>query len=240
MPVVNVIPNSVTSLAFDEWSLTGANKAVAVAPGDAFPVTHDDMTTRIQGAGNSTLRTQDVKCNSTKWPSSIGSISYLKVGTRITVDGAPSTCVIKWGPANASGWLYTETVPTGGTVWQTLGPTAHGKPGGGQWVAADCSEHVTWLRINGYSNDAQTHYCTSLWFEMDYSVGHGFVLGLIFSIGGVSALPLAGAIADFGQFRTWLDWAERRKQAWLKPHEVIRAWDELKAYPFPHHFVLGC
>lgn len=233
-----------TPRTYDEWTLgAGGNKGSAVLPGGgrAGPMTHDDDSTYLVKTGTDNGE-QEISLDEPVGP--IGTITALTLGFRHRWNGASNNSARGLQFINSAGVLGGEVVGVQDSVatYATLGPSNAFslRPGGGSWVASDFTAaapddvRVYVSQIGADAPDGTL--VTSIWGEMTYETPSGGFAFLL-QLAGAAALPFVGRM-DFGQFTRYLSWRQRYhpRHTIMTGDEVVRAWDEIRAYRHPRFF----
>lgn len=252
MPTEFFYPDAVNAapVTHDAWSANSGNKGAAVLPGGgrAGPMTHDDDSTYLSaGGGGVGPDNQEI---SVDFPGPVGVLTALTGSFRHRFVSGSSGNVRRALYWAINGTLGAElaSVIDGTTSYadttDTDALTGH-RPGGGNVNSGDINSaapnDLRFLLQRTANNNDDITRVTSLFGQITYlppSGGFAFLLQLA----GLSALPLVGRLTDIAQFRSYLSWRRRfhPRHTKMTPEEIVRAWDEIKAYRHPAFFLPRC
>ncbi len=237
MPIAIIRPSAIGSLG-NGWTLSaGASKQAAVDPGD--PVSHDDNGTYISVAAAPGANLQSFYMNT--WSATIVDISNVYVLARGGLSsGGVETLTVLLYRAGVSGAAVTTT----GAYYTTFGTSGYARPSGGTWVAADFATNNIQLTCNVPTDSALAARMTSMWIEVTYTAPSGGFAMFVASLLG--AVPAGLLLADMPKLAaevlrcSHLRYGVHRTGAVrIPPSEYQSALDDLKAYRYPSHVLIG-
>jgi hypothetical protein len=149
----------------DNWNLkSGPDKVAAVNPG--FPLTHDDLGTRIKNADLSTDK-QSYKINR-EFPDSMGTVNEVRVHYRALPNINNASIKVSVALTAGPTWVSSPTIDLGTGGWVT-GSAALARPGGGSWTEDDFRDTTFQFSVEPDSAAVPDIIdVTSLWVEVDY------------------------------------------------------------------------
>jgi hypothetical protein len=220
MPTTDLFPDATGNYA--QWTVGAGSRPTCVQ-------TNDGNTSRIDALAGSTPM-DSYSCDDLPASAALVNTVIIRSYTRREGAGAGNSNhftrlggVDQAEPAFAHALSYTLRSDTVATP-----------PGGGSWDVAD----VNGLEagINHGSSGASDVRCTQIFLNVDYTdAGFGFIT--FFEI----LLPLIGGQLSFQEFVGALQLItlrHRNRPRW-KRHEILKMWDEYKAWSRPSYLLLS-
>jgi hypothetical protein len=230
MPTQNLRP--LATAAPNNWVLgAGATKVAAVDYGD--PPSHDNDTTYISNSQVNNAQHFTL----TNIPS-VGQINTVSLGSRYrqTASAAGSS-----GDDRLQIGANTNTVNTWAfpdNTYQTSGPTAGSRPGGGSWVPSDLTSLEMGCRCSAGATWACR--CTTLWIVLDYETPGGLIPFFLECITVGLSYPF---LEDFARHVSFASQASVRPVTgpeWtVRPDEVVKFYRLLKERSNPRYCFLA-